>query len=66
MNIRLIRAWMENGSAPLDDLGPILGVRDVELIKIMNGNKWPDKGMQQLLATVFKKKVEDLFDEFGG
>ncbi len=64
-NTRLIRAWMEK-EASLEDLGPALGVRDVELIKIFNGLRCPDKEMQELLAAIFEKKVEDLFDEFGG
>jgi hypothetical protein len=62
MNVKLIQAWIENGSPPLEDLGPILGVRDLDIIRYMSGFKYPDSGMQQLLAAVFKKKVEDLFD----
>jgi hypothetical protein len=62
MNVKLIQAWMENGSPPLEDLGPALGVRDLDMIRFMSGLKYPDSGMQQLLAAVFKKKVEDLFD----
>jgi hypothetical protein len=64
MNVKLIRAWMDNGSPPLEDLGPALGVRDLDLIRYFSGLKYPDTGMQQLLADVFKKKVADLFDEF--
>jgi DNA-binding XRE family transcriptional regulator len=63
MNTKLIRAWIEAGSPPLEDLAPALGMTDVAMIHLMNGRKFPDLGTQQLLANVFKKKVSDLFDD---
>jgi hypothetical protein len=66
MNTKLIRAWMKAGSPPLEDLAPALGMTDVVLIHFMNGRKYPDAGTQQLLAAIFEKKVEDLFDDLKG
>lgn len=65
MNLKLTHAWIESGSPSLEDLGPALGMTDIELIRFFSGRKYPDKGTQQLLADVFKKKIADLFDEFG-
>ena len=62
MKIKMIHAWMESGSPPIDDLASVSGLGSVYLIKIFQGSKDPDKGTQQLLADIFKKRVEDLFD----
>lgn len=66
MNVMLTRAWMEAGSPPLEDLGPALGMTDLDLVQYMNGRKYPDRGTQQLLADVLDKPVDVLFPQNGG
>ena len=63
MNIRLVKAWIDAGSPPLEDLAPAIGIKDLVLIRYMNGQKYPDKGTQQLLADIFSKSVAELFSD---
>jgi hypothetical protein len=56
--VPLIRAWMENGSPPMDDLGPIIGVYGANLVKIFAGKLEPDKKTKEILSKVLNKKME--------
>ena len=62
MQVKLIREWVKAGSPPLEDLGAVLNIGYVELIKFMNGSRYPDSGTKGLIAEVFGKKPGDLFD----
>ena len=63
MNIQLVKAWINAGSPSLEDLAPAIGIKDLVLIRYMSGQKYPDKGTQQLLADIFSKSVTELFPD---
>lgn len=61
MNTKLTRAWIENGSPPLDDLAPAIGMSVVEIIDYMRGRKFPTQNAKELLAEVLGKTVQEIF-----
>jgi hypothetical protein len=60
---KLLRAWITSGSPPLEDLGAILGVGYIELLRIMQGGRARSEGIKQALASAFNKPVEELFGQ---
>lgn len=61
--IELIRAWLENGAPPIEDLAPIMNLHDINLIRIFSGKLEVDEGTKKLFATIFDRPVHELFPE---
>ena len=61
LNVFLIRAWLANGAAPLDDLAPALDMHYVDIVKVFAGRVEVDPETRAKFAAVFNKSVEELF-----
>jgi hypothetical protein len=62
----LTRAWLKNGSPPLEDLAGVLDIYFVDLMRIMKGHKEPSDDLKTQFAEIFNEPVEKLFPDYVG
>ena len=62
-NIKLIKAWLQNGAPPIEDLAPIMNLHDINLNPLMAGKLKPDNSTKELFSALFDQPVYELFPE---
>lgn len=61
--IELIRALLENGAPPIEDLAPIMNLHEINLIRIFSGKLEVDDRTKNLFSVIFDRPVSKLFPE---
>lgn len=61
MNVSLVKAWLAAGAPRIEDLAPILGTHDINLLRVFSGTLAADDSLKKRLSLVFNRPVEKLF-----